>query len=154
MKIFQELNKMHIGLKTAILSLISLLPLYFIAIYIFKPELITRVSEEHSLFNDIDFLFILAICFSLSLMWFFMNFILSAFTTTFIEKITDDEWSDEAFYFVTYIYSVGYTCLFMLIGYSCNFTFMAFLKWTYSFVIFRILWVWIWTSIIANKSKA
>jgi hypothetical protein len=138
MSFIQEFSKWHIGLKASVLTIAAQMPFFFISIYLFKRELIERVT---SFLTDMDLYFIISIAFCFSLTWFFMNVVLTLFATFVGDKMTKSKSDSKDIFYLSSIYSIGYLCLAIALNYKLHFSFQKFIFLAYSFLIFRILWL-------------
>jgi hypothetical protein len=161
MSLVKDFDKLHFGTKGTILNIVSTVPFFFISVYLFSNYRIAQI--ENNPFADIDFYFILAVCFCVSLLWFLMNFILAIITINFIEwidslgssKKTAEPVSERELstnngeleeddtlkisFITTYIYSIGYLAIAFYINYSwAHISFRWFTLWCFGFIIFRL----------------
>lgn len=75
---FEGFEKLHIGLKSAVISVLCYIPFFFVAIYLMKKSLIDRIANE-SFLSDLDFWFLMAVCIALSIVWYFITLLASIF---------------------------------------------------------------------------
>ena len=164
MRLFKDFEGLHFGTKGTILNITSTVPFFFISVYLFSNYRIAQI--ESSPFADIDFYFILAVCFCVSLLWFLMNFILAIITVDFVEWIdslgsqkktksesvpepgqeavipineTEKDDTLKFSFIATYIYSIGYLAIAFFINYSwAHISFRWFTLWCFGFIIFRL----------------
>jgi hypothetical protein len=146
MSLVKDFNELHIGLKTAVLTILCQMPFFFIASYLFKHDLITRISNYP--IADMDFWFLICLSFCLSLTWFFMNVGLTSLLIALADRITKTDSEPHEVYIGSMIYSIGYLSLAIIISYKYSLTFNSFLVWAYLYICFRILWTLIWTYIL------
>jgi len=84
MALLSEFENLHIKTKSIVLTISSTIPFFFIAVYLFKPTLIQLI--EGNPFVNIHFYFWLSLIVALSIVWFFMNFMLGTIATQVFEK--------------------------------------------------------------------
>jgi hypothetical protein len=149
MSIIKDFNGLHIGLKTAVLTIICQMPFFFISCYLFKHDLINDISTYP--LTDMVFYFLISLCFCFSLTWFFMNVGLTFLIITFTNKIIKTESEPHELYIASMIYSIFYLSLAIILSYYFDLTFKSFLFGAYSYMGFRILWVLVWTLIFRKK---
>ncbi|MDH4472287.1 MAG: hypothetical protein QE487_06745 [Fluviicola sp.] len=89
MSLIKDFENLNIGTKGIILNILSTVPFFFIIVYLFNKTLISKV--EQTPFSDIDFYYIIAVCFSLALLWFLMNFLLAILSLDMIEWVEAQE---------------------------------------------------------------
>lgn len=171
MSLIKDFESLHFGTKGTILNIASTIPFFFIIIYLFSNTLIFRI--EGNPFSDLDFYFVLALCFCLSLLWFCMNFMLSIIIMNFVEfleskrilvdptkkveepndpdtpidelvKAQNAEDSIQASFITTYIYSVGYISIAIFINRWLDLPLQWFILSCFGFILFRFAWVYSW----------
>lgn len=151
MSIIQDFEKLHITYKTTALTILAQMPLFFISIYLFCPQLILKVNGERIF--DMDFIFIVCICFSLSLTWFFMNVISAFIIMDKLGSLLDDYLSIDDVFKTGTMYSISYLSLGIFINYKAGLGFYYFLLIAYSFIVVRALYVFIAYWIYTKKRK-
>lgn len=127
MGLFEEFNKLHISVKSMFLSIISIFPFYFVAIYLFDYKILKKFSQIPFYINDFDVLFIFSLCFILSLTWVINNVFLSIVVSMIGEKLTQSNSDNEAPFVLTFFYSILYLTIAIIINYYfTNFSLMNF----------------------------
>lgn len=133
----KDFNDLHIGLRTGILTILCQIPFFFISIFLFKKEIIEKISDFP--LSDMDFYFLISICFCLSLTWFFMNVALSFIVFKIVDKVENSESELSEIYTASLIYSIFYLGALIIISKYLNLTFYWFLITAYLFILFRII---------------
>ena len=87
MGLFDDFSKLHISIKSMLLSIISIIPFYFTAIYLFDYKILEAYHCKQFFINDFDVLFIFSLCFVLSLTWVVSNVFLSLAVSDIAEKM-------------------------------------------------------------------
>ena len=139
MTLVKDFNDLHIGIKSAFLTILSQMPFFFIATYLFRHDIIVRVSQKP--FVDMNFYFLLSILFCFSLTWFFMNVALSYLTLNFVDSIIKSAFSPSELYISTMVQSVLYISAIICLSYFFKWTFICFISIAYGYILFRITWV-------------
>ena len=151
MSFIKDFDELHVTYKSTFFTILALMPYYFVCIYLFNQPLIKKISANPLV--DMDFWFIISLCFSLSLSWFIMNLILSLIISFIFDKWFNDDSSIEDIFKITVVYSIGYLGISVFLNNSFNFSLYDFILITYSFVIFRIIWGLIWGFILSKIDK-
>ena len=166
MSFIKDFNELHISTKGTILNVLSTFPFFFTIVYLFKHTMINNIPENP--ITDLDFYFLVFLCLSLSILWFLMNFILTAIVISIVEKIdpenktnknSTEEEEDEKerareMFALTYIYSIGYVSIGIFLNYTwLQWSFKWFILGCFGFIIFRIIWTVFWILLIARLSK-
>ena len=140
MNFFQYFEKLHITVKSAVLTILGQIPFFFVSIYLFKHDLINLVGAYP--LTDMDFLFIIGLCFCLSITWYAMNLILSLIACIYVDDILNQPTTDfgDVFNLGT-IYSLGYLSIAILINFKCKISFFWFLIFAYGFIVIRLVWI-------------
>lgn len=164
MSLVKDFDELHFGTKGTILNITSTVPFFFISVYLFSNYRIAQI--ENNPFADIDFYFIIAVCFCVSLLWFLMNFILAIITIDFVEwldtlssqnrtvpapvsepelietnsvSVPEKDETLKLSFIASYIYSIGYLAIALFINYSwVHISFRWFTLWCFGFIIFRL----------------
>jgi len=138
MSIIKDFKELHIGLKTSILTILCQMPFFFIAIFLFKYNLIVNISEYPLI--DMDFWFLISLCFCFSLTWFFMNVALTFILIPIIDKISGSKPTElNNIYVGSMIISIFFLSISIIISYKFNLSFNCFLSISYLYIIFRII---------------
>jgi hypothetical protein len=151
MSIIKDFDELNIGFKTTVLTIICQMPFFYVAVYLFKHNLIYNVSS--SPFADLNFYFLIAICFCFSITWFLVNIALSFLAINFMDKLTKTDSDAKDTYVATMIYSIVYLCAAIIVSYIFSFSFYTFLIAAYSYIIVRILLILIFTILLRNILK-
>jgi len=146
MSIIKHFNELHIGLKTCILTIVCQMPFFFIASFLFKHNLIDNISSYPLI--DMDFWFLISLCFCFSLTWFLMNVALTFSAISFADKMTKTDSEPHELYIASMMYSLFYLSISIVISYYFNLTFNSFLLWAYSYITARVGWIILWTLIL------
>jgi len=125
MSLIHYFDKLHITVKSSVLTILGQMPFFFVSVYLFKNKLVNSLSEN--LFYDIDFLFIISLCFCLSLTWFSMNLILTFISFKFGDYLYNDDTKIDDIFKISTIYSIGYLSIAIFINYKIGFSFFWFL---------------------------
>lgn len=124
MSVFSEFNKLHVTSKSAVLSLIVLIPFWFVSIYIFNKPL----------YNQGDLYIIGALCFCFSVTYLALNLILAAL----VIYNTDSEDEDgSATFVIGGIVSVLYLSLSIVFCYWMEWGFKTFVIVAFLYLIIR-----------------
>lgn len=151
MSFIKDFDELHVTYKSTIFTIIASMPFYFICIYLFNQPLIQKINSNPLV--DMDFWFVISLCFCLSLSWFIMNLILSLVISFIFDKWFDDDSSIEDIFRITVIYSMGYLGLSIFLNNIFKFSLYNFILITYSFVIFRIIWVSVWGWFLSKEKN-
>lgn len=126
-----DFDKLHITTKSAVLSIVALIPFWFVSIYLFNKPL----------YNQHDMFIIGAFCFCFSLTY----YALIVFLGLLILQIADDKnENDEMVLIIGGIISVLYLCVVIVVSYYFDWCFTTFLLVAYLYLVGRM----IFTSII------
>jgi len=79
----------HLTFKIIIVCILMLMPFFFVSVYLFNYELIEKINTPF--YSDIHFWFVLCLCFCLSLLWFYVNLVLSIICFVFLESVLQNE---------------------------------------------------------------
>ena len=110
MGLIEDFNKLHISIKSMLLSIVSTIPIFFISIYAFAHHLIDKIPNRENFFFDFNFYYLVALCFLLSISWIISNIALSFLTSFYITNILkEDELDIEYPFIVLFLYSVVYS---------------------------------------------
>lgn len=139
MSLIQDFEKLHITVKTSALTILSQMPFFFIAIYLFNKKLIKNIGDNP--FYDVDFFFLISVSFCLSLTWFAMNLILTFIAFQFGDLLENDSTQLDDIFKSSVIYSIGYLSVAIAINYKIQMSFFYFILLAYSFIVFRIIYV-------------
>lgn len=139
MSLIQDFEKLHITVKTSALTILSQMPFFFVAIYLFNEKLIKKIGNNP--FYDVDFFFLISLCFCLSLTWFSMNLILTFIVFELGDLLENDTTKIDDIFKSSVIYSIGYLSVAIAINFQIKMSFFYFLLLAYSFIIFRMLYV-------------
>ncbi len=138
----KEFKELNIGIKTTILTILSQIPFFFISVYLFKHELIDKIGSK--LLSDIDLYFLVSICFGFSLIWFFVNVILTMLIADYRDKHDKVKTKTETVYVLTMIYSIGYLSIAIIVNYYyLKSSFHCFLAYAFSFIVVKIIWTYV-----------
>jgi len=139
MTLIKDFDKLHIGLKTGSLTILGQVPFFFVSLYLFKKSIIERIDNTYFI-SDLDFYFVICVCFALSLTWFLMNLGLTGIVVYYVDKWMGIQSELQDVYIMTFIYSIGYVSAAILINYYCDAEFITLILWMYGFIVARILW--------------
>ena len=140
MGLFDDFNKLHISIKSMLLSIISIIPFYFIAICLFDYKIIEVYHFKQFFINDFDVLFIFSLCFVLSLTWVINNVFLSLVVSYIGDKITNSKSDKETPFVLTFFYSICYLTISIVINfYITKYSLMKFVLLSHSFLLARLL---------------
>lgn len=95
-----------------------------------------------------DFYFLISLCFCFSFTWFFMNVALTFVTVYLADRLFKGNAQPHEIYIASMIYSIVYLGCAIILNYNLHYDFNHFLFYAYSFIVFRIIWVLIWTVIL------
>lgn len=151
MSLIQDFEKLHITVKSSALIIFGQMPFFFVAIYLFNNKLISLVSENP--FYDMDFIFLLSLCFCLSITWFAMNLVLTFIVFKFGDYINDDYSEIDDVFKASIIYSLGYLSIAILINIFLQLGFFWFLILAYGFIVFRLVYTGTACYIYSKKQK-
>ncbi|WP_100613092.1 hypothetical protein [Confluentibacter lentus] len=154
MSLIQDFEKLHITIKSSSLIILGQMPFFFVSIYLFNNRLIELVGE-YPLY-DLDFFYILSLCFCLSVTWFAMNLVLTFISFKFGDALFKDETDIGDIFKSSVIYSIGYLSVAIFINFKINFNFFNFLIIAYGFIVFRMIYigaVWGFYSYKEKKKK-
>ena len=141
MGLFDDFNKLHISIKSMLLSIISTIPFYFIALYLFDYKILKSYHFKQFFINDFDVIFIFSLCFVLSLTWVISNVFLSLVISDIGDKMTNSKPDKETPFVLTFFYSVFYLTISIVINYYfTKFSLMKFVFLSHSFLLARLLW--------------
>lgn len=85
MSLLKDLDDLKLGSKWTVLNIVSTIPFFFVIFYLFNQGRIKLVDGNP--FGDIDFYYILAVCFCLSLVWFMINFVISSILVSLFDRM-------------------------------------------------------------------
>lgn len=142
-----DFDKLKLTSKVIFLYFICIIPFFFISIYLFKPEMINLI-QGNPLIN-IHFYFLFATCFALSFSWFWMVYLVSELSMFFVNKIflkseniKTDRYGIEDLFILTFIYSIAYIILAIILNhYIFHRGFNFFVIGCSSFILFRLIWI-------------
>lgn len=146
MSIIKDFKELHIGLRTTFMTILCQMPFFFVAIFLFKHNLIDKISIYPLI--DMDFWFLISLCFCFSLTWFLMNVSLTFLVVAFADKVSKTDSEPYELYIASMIYSIIYLSLAIILNYYLHYDFNNFLLYSYSFILARIVWVVFWTFIL------
>ncbi len=137
MSLILDFEKLHITIKSSVLTVLGLIPFFFVSIYLFQDDLIKIVGSNP--FYDINFFFIICLCFCLSITWYAMNLILTFIAFKFGDYISDDETDIDDIFKSSMVYSIGYLAVSIFLNVKFDFGFYNFLIIAYGFLVFRMI---------------
>ena len=146
MSIIKDFKELHIGLRTSVLTILCQMLFFFVAIFLFKHNLIDNISIYPLI--DMDFWFLISLCFCFSLTWFLMNISLTFLIVAFVNKVSKTDSEPHELYIASMIYSMVYLSGAIILNYNLHYNFNHFLFYSYSFVFIRIIWIIFWTFIL------
>jgi hypothetical protein len=117
MTFFSEFNKLHFSVKSVFISILCVIPFYFVSIYLFQENLIIPFKGKYFYLNEFDILYIFSVCFVLSLTWVISNIFLSLGISSIAEKVLKEEGDIEIPFILTFIYSICYLSSAILVNY-------------------------------------
>ena len=140
MGFLDDFNKLHISIKSMLLSIISIIPFYFVAIYLFDYKILKTINGNQFFINDFHVLFIFSLCFVLSLTWVINNVFLSIGVSIIGEKLMKSKPDIEMPFVLTFFYSICYLTIAIIINYYfTNFSLKKFVFLSHSFLFLRLL---------------
>lgn len=150
MSFIKDFSELNLSAKTSIITVIGQLPFFFVAVYLFDKNLISRVGV--SPLTDMDLWFIFSLCFCLSATWFVMNVLSATLIISMMEKYSKatEEVENDFFFVAGTIYSIGYLSLIIVVNYFGNWSFAFFIGGSFSFIVVRTLYTFIALK-IANR---
>ena len=151
MNIIHYFDKLHVSAKFSAINILALIPFFFISIYLFNHSLIDLVGNH--LFSDINFLFVISLCFCLSITWYAMNLILAIIAFDFGDYIYNDSTGLDDILKATVLYSIGYLSIAIFINFKWEISFYKFLILAYGFIIFRLIYIFLIWFIIKKLNK-
>lgn len=89
MSLLKDFDDLKLGSKWTALNIASTIPFFFVIFYLFNQGRIKLV--EGNPFGDIDFYYILAVCFCLSIVWFMINFVISSVLVSLFERMDEKD---------------------------------------------------------------
>ena len=113
-----DFDKLHISLKSSIANILSLFLFFFISVYLFKHELISKIGKD--LFLNFDFYFLICICLCFSIIWFILNLIESTIAvrlSNLKNGYTDINSETNERYIAAMLYSIIQLSIFIFIFY-------------------------------------
>lgn len=128
MSYIKDFKELHISEKAAVLTIICQMPFFFIAIYLFNHTIIENIDSSY-MFQDIDFYYLLAVCFVFSLTWFFINIAGASLRT----KLNGNESKAHEFYLSSFVISIFYLSFSIVLALCKNPSFAGFISAVYSF---------------------
>lgn len=136
---FQEFNKLELTYKAAFLTIVSAMPSFFVSIYLFRPSLISLVSDNP--FSDIDFFFIISLCFCLSLTWFMLTLFYTKLLFEYLDKTENEGRQSEIkdVFRANTIIAVIYLNILILVNYKLKYDFIYFVIGAYLYILLLAL---------------
>lgn len=145
MTLLENFNKLHVGIKSISLSVISIIPFYFVSMYLFEPKIFLDFHGKSFFINNFDVIFIFSLCFVFSLTWVVSNVFLSVGISIIMDKITGKEPDIEMPFVFTFFYSICYLAITILINYYITkYSLLAFVLFSHVFLFFRFSWTFFW----------
>ncbi|WP_341902256.1 hypothetical protein [Fluviicola taffensis] len=89
MSLLSDFENAKFSTKTILLFYVLIMPLFFISIYLFKPDMIWLI-QGNPLVN-LHFYFLVSVCLVLSTLWLSMIYVLSDYTIKHLKIIEDDK---------------------------------------------------------------
>ena len=151
MRLIEYFENLHVTVKSSVITIIGQMPFFFIAIYLFKHDLINLVGKN--LLSDMNFLFLISICFCLSITWYAMNLILTLIVFKFGDYLYHDETEIDDVFKLSIWYSIGYLSIAIFINYKLQFNLFWFLVFAYGFIFLRLIYIAIVWWIYSKKKK-
>lgn len=145
MSYISDFKDLHVSFRSGIITLACVFPLFFIATYLFKPSIIPFNSQ--ALLSDIRFHFLIMLCFSLSIAWYFMNVAISFAATDIVERMFPDKATEtqkeyeETTFTLSVVYSFIFLSLIVALCYWTNASYKLFLLCTFGWGIVRTIWI-------------
>lgn len=93
MSLIKDWDDLKLGSKWTALNIVSTIPFFFVIFYLFNQGRIKLVCGNP--FGDIDFYYILSVCFCLALLWFMINFVVSSILVSIFDRIEQNDKSVE-----------------------------------------------------------
>lgn len=87
MSFLKDFDDLKLGSRWTVLNIVSTIPFFFVIFYLFNQGRIKLV--EGNPFGDIDFYYILAVCFCLSIVWFMVNYFISSVLVSIFESVDE-----------------------------------------------------------------
>ena len=137
MSAVKDFNELHIGIKSTMMTVAFQIPFFFIAIFLFRHNLIDKIDT--SLLTDLDFYFLLSLCFCFSTTWFILNIVSAWLILSVVDKIMKTNSEPHELYVTSMIYSLVYLSGTIVLAYTFNWTFNGFLSFAYCFIFIRIV---------------
>lgn len=128
---------LRVNSKAVLFSVVGLAYYFIIAIILFKPEFLDKIS--HAMLFDANFYLLLIISVCLSLAWLIMNVVLTKFLLQFDQN--EKAKSETDVFINSMFYSVGYLSCALLLNYILDYDFRHFVAYAYLFLSLRIIWV-------------
>jgi len=141
MSIVKDINELHIGVKSSILTVLCQMPFFFISIFLLKHELVDNISSN--ILSDMNFYYLLSLCFCFSLTWFSLSL------ADTLAKTTSEP---HELYIASLLQSIVYLCIVIAVSYFIKANFRQFIGWSYTYIIFRVVWVFI-SMLVVRKVK-
>lgn len=89
MSLLHDFENAKFSTKTILLFYILIMPLFFISIYLFKPEMIWMIKGNPLV--NLHFYFLVSVCLVLSTLWLSMVYILSNYVIKRMKNIEDEK---------------------------------------------------------------
>jgi len=150
MSIVKDINELHIGVKSSILTVLCQMPFFFISIFLLKHELVDNISSN--ILSDMNFYYLLSLCFCFSLTWFFINIILVFLSLSLADTLAKTTSEPHELYIASLLQSIVYLCIVIAVSYFIKANFRQFIGWSYTYIIFRVVWVFI-SMLVVRKVK-
>lgn len=139
--ILEDFNKLHVTLRSFVISVVLLTPFWYFDLYLFKKEFVS-----HDYIECIP----VVSAFCLSLIWIAANALSGWFFVIVMQGNNDSaNETNVMFSVVTTVFSVLHLSLYTYIGYLCKLSFFWFLNYTYILVLIRVL---VWFVFFVRKS--
>lgn len=89
MSLIHDFENAKFSTKTILLFYVLIMPLFFISIYLFKPQMIW-IIQGNPLVN-LHFYFLVSVCLVLSTLWLSMVYLLSGFSMKYYQRMEDQK---------------------------------------------------------------
>jgi hypothetical protein len=151
---FNDFNNLHISIKSILISVISIIPFYFVSIYLFDYDILKSFNNKQFFINDFKVIFIFCLCFALSLVWVINNVFLSVGISIIGDKLTNSKPDINMPFVLTFFYSICYLSVAITLNfYFTKFTLLNFVLLSHSFLFMRFLWSFLWYLRIRYSGK-
>jgi len=144
MSYLEDFNKLNTSTKGTIIIIACLMPFFIVSLYLFMPALF---SPSVQFYIPLSF----SICLSIS--WYLMTILLTILIVEFIDRLMNTKTDLIETFFITGVLSICYLSTIIIICFFCNSKFRYFVLIAYCYIVFRILWVLLVSSIYKRRAK-